>query len=462
MQEMAKRGIAIHHSGVLPILRESVELLFQTGRIKVLFATETFASECHFYSARERSTVGICSGDQYACPNCPCLIPCKSTMDEAFANSYRVNRSWRETETELVFLGEYIQMAGRAGRRGVGQNRHCHCIVQRRRPFDRLIERHDAGEFMNDRNREHGFRLVSLRSRDDPLNFNHNFVWPIRWFWIFFAWPNAPWPTWSPVPIRNIIAKRPMHVTSSPRVNSVRRSKHFGSPSNRSIPRPCNRISIDVNNSGRRCLVFSNWSLIKDRTSHRFLDDLLQCGRIIRIRDLYDIDVPAMVLDGSFSSSGKAVNQQRIISVLVISRSKNRSLTDIDRLILKENEAMFVLPVRKWKLDDSSGSQEDWLYQIKNIHLTDILDITKEVMANVNYRDILEGHWNHRTTDEIDIQHESTIANDKALKKTIEKLKTVREAHSDQSSKCSHLTLALEQREIHCIWKSFSSLIISF
>jgi antiviral helicase SKI2 len=44
MQEMAKRGIAIQNSGVLPILRESVELLFQTGRIKVLFATETFAS----------------------------------------------------------------------------------------------------------------------------------------------------------------------------------------------------------------------------------------------------------------------------------------------------------------------------------------------------------------------------------------------------------------------------------
>ncbi len=41
---MAKRGIATHHSGILPILRESVELLFQTGRIKVLFATETFAS----------------------------------------------------------------------------------------------------------------------------------------------------------------------------------------------------------------------------------------------------------------------------------------------------------------------------------------------------------------------------------------------------------------------------------
>ena len=71
MQEMAKRGIAIHHSGVLPILRESVELLFQTGRIKVLFATETFASACLFYSARKRNTVGTFSGDQYACSNCP-------------------------------------------------------------------------------------------------------------------------------------------------------------------------------------------------------------------------------------------------------------------------------------------------------------------------------------------------------------------------------------------------------
>ena len=181
----------------------------------------------------------------------------------------------------------------------------------------------------------------------------------------------------------------------------------------------------------------------QDRTSHRLLDDLLQCGRIIRIRDLYDVDVPAMVLDGSFSSSGKAVNQQRIISVLLISRSKNRPLTDIDRLILKENEAMFVLPVQKWKLDHGSGSQEDLLYQIKNIHLTDILDVTNEVMANVNYLDILEGHWNHRTSDEIDIQHESTVANDKALKKTIEKLKTVREAHSDQSSKWSPLPLVL-------------------
>ena len=43
MVELTKRGIAVHHYGILPILKESVELLFAKGLIKLLFATETFA-----------------------------------------------------------------------------------------------------------------------------------------------------------------------------------------------------------------------------------------------------------------------------------------------------------------------------------------------------------------------------------------------------------------------------------
>ena len=43
MIKLLKKGIAIHHSGVLPILREMVELLFSKGYIRLLFATETFA-----------------------------------------------------------------------------------------------------------------------------------------------------------------------------------------------------------------------------------------------------------------------------------------------------------------------------------------------------------------------------------------------------------------------------------
>jgi len=41
---MLKRGVGVHHSGLLPILKEVVELLFQDGLIKVLFATETFST----------------------------------------------------------------------------------------------------------------------------------------------------------------------------------------------------------------------------------------------------------------------------------------------------------------------------------------------------------------------------------------------------------------------------------
>lgn len=41
--EMVERGIGVHHGGLLPILKEMVELLFSRNLIKILFATETFA-----------------------------------------------------------------------------------------------------------------------------------------------------------------------------------------------------------------------------------------------------------------------------------------------------------------------------------------------------------------------------------------------------------------------------------
>ena len=40
---LLKRGIGIHHGGLLPILKEIIEILFQEGLLKCLFATETFS-----------------------------------------------------------------------------------------------------------------------------------------------------------------------------------------------------------------------------------------------------------------------------------------------------------------------------------------------------------------------------------------------------------------------------------
>lgn len=167
-----------------------------------------------------------------------------------------------------------------------------------------------------------------------------------------------------------------------------------------------------------------------DKNSHRLLDDLFKCGRILRIRDVYDIDIPAIVLDGSYTSSGKNPNHQRIISVLVINQSMNRSLTDIDRLILKENEKFFVLPIKKWQNID-----EKLIYQIKNVNLTDIIDITNEILPDINANNILESYWNHRMNDTFDIELESTIGYDKSLRQSIEKLKSIRENANNQSSK---------------------------
>lgn len=43
LHPLLRRGIGVHHGGLLPIMKEIIEVLFQEGLIKVLFATETFS-----------------------------------------------------------------------------------------------------------------------------------------------------------------------------------------------------------------------------------------------------------------------------------------------------------------------------------------------------------------------------------------------------------------------------------
>ena len=43
VEEMLLRGFGVHHGGLLPVLKESVELLYSKSVVKVLLATETFA-----------------------------------------------------------------------------------------------------------------------------------------------------------------------------------------------------------------------------------------------------------------------------------------------------------------------------------------------------------------------------------------------------------------------------------
>ena len=104
MVSLLEKGIAIHHSGIMPILREIVEMMFSKGYIKLLFATETFA-------------VGL---------NMPTKTVIFSNLSKFTSDGIR------------YLLGhEYTQMAGRAGRRNldtVGHVIHCNNLFSNNYP----------------------------------------------------------------------------------------------------------------------------------------------------------------------------------------------------------------------------------------------------------------------------------------------------------------------------------------
>ncbi len=85
------RGIAAHHAGLLPAFKQVVEQLFQEGLVKVVFATETLA-------------LGI-------------NMPARTVVIEKLSK-------WNgETHADLT-PGEYTQLTGRAGRRGLDIEGH--------------------------------------------------------------------------------------------------------------------------------------------------------------------------------------------------------------------------------------------------------------------------------------------------------------------------------------------------
>ena len=92
---LLEKGIGIHHSGMIPILREIVEIMISKKYVKLLFATESFA-------------IGL---------DCPIRTAIFSGIQKF------------DGRTERILMGhEYTQMAGRAGRRGIDTIGHVvHC-----------------------------------------------------------------------------------------------------------------------------------------------------------------------------------------------------------------------------------------------------------------------------------------------------------------------------------------------
>ncbi|HEY0119692.1 MAG TPA: DEAD/DEAH box helicase [Cellulomonas sp.] len=85
------RGVSAHHAGMLPLFKETVEELFSRGLVKVVFATETLA-------------LGI-------------NMPARSVVLERLVK-------WDGSQHVDITAGEYTQLTGRAGRRGIDTEGH--------------------------------------------------------------------------------------------------------------------------------------------------------------------------------------------------------------------------------------------------------------------------------------------------------------------------------------------------
>lgn len=104
MLSMIENGFASHHAGLLPDLKHLVENLFQAGLIKVVFATETLAAGIN--------------------------MPARSTVITSI--SKRTNDGHR-----VLTASEFLQMSGRAGRRGMDTVGH---VIVMQSPFHHASE----------------------------------------------------------------------------------------------------------------------------------------------------------------------------------------------------------------------------------------------------------------------------------------------------------------------------------
>jgi ATP-dependent RNA helicase HelY len=105
LREALAAGVAAHHAGMLPVFKEMVEDLFAAGLVKVVFATETLS-------------LGI-------------NMPAKTVVIEEL---------WKFSgeRHEMLTPGEYTQLTGRAGRRGIDEIGYAVVLYQTQVPFERV------------------------------------------------------------------------------------------------------------------------------------------------------------------------------------------------------------------------------------------------------------------------------------------------------------------------------------
>ncbi|MEO1064055.1 MAG: DEAD/DEAH box helicase [Actinomycetota bacterium] len=111
---LLERGIAAHHAGLVPAMKEAVEECFAEGLLGVVFATETLA-------------MGV-------------NLPARSVVIESLSK-------YRGDGHSTLTPGEYTQLTGRAGRRGIDRRGDAVVCWNRFLRFDDLARLASSGDF---------------------------------------------------------------------------------------------------------------------------------------------------------------------------------------------------------------------------------------------------------------------------------------------------------------------------
>ena len=128
LRKLCSKGIAYHHSGVVPILKEVIEILFSKGLIKILICTETFS-------------VGV-------------SMPTKTVV-------FLELNKFADGEKRFLRSDEVRQMAGRSGRRGLDKTGTVIIL-----PVDKLLKQQQLSSIMTGKS-------SAIKSK---FHFSYNFI----------------------------------------------------------------------------------------------------------------------------------------------------------------------------------------------------------------------------------------------------------------------------------------------
>lgn len=138
--EQLTAGVAAHHAGLIPVFKEAIEECFSAGLLAVVFATETLA-------------VGV-------------NMPARSVVIEQLSR-------FRGEGFALLTPGEYTQLTGRAGRRGIDETGYAYTLWHPQTAFDETARLVASGDF----ELESSFRptynmvanLIASRTHDEAV-----------------------------------------------------------------------------------------------------------------------------------------------------------------------------------------------------------------------------------------------------------------------------------------------------